>query len=77
VGGVPEVVEDGINGYLVPPQRPDLLAEAIEKCLSFPALAQKMGEAGYQKVENEFTFEGQTKRLEGIYEEILSGIVKG
>jgi glycosyltransferase involved in cell wall biosynthesis len=38
VGGVPEIVENGINGLLVPPRRPDLLAEAIARCIATPRL---------------------------------------
>lgn len=71
VGGVPEVVEHGVNGFLVPPKRPDLLAEAIKKCLSSPSIARQMGKAGYQKVKSEFTFEVQTRKLEAVYREVL------
>jgi glycosyltransferase involved in cell wall biosynthesis len=72
VGGVPEIVEDGVNGVLVPPRRSDLIAKAIEKCLASPQRAKKMGEAGYRKVESDFTFEHQTRRLEQIYQDIMS-----
>jgi glycosyltransferase involved in cell wall biosynthesis len=71
VGGVTEVVEDGVNGIVVPPKRSDLLAEAIKKCLQSPETAKKMGDAGYRKVKTEFTFERQTKKLETIYHELL------
>jgi glycosyltransferase involved in cell wall biosynthesis len=72
VGGVPEIVEDGVNGILVPPGRSDLLAEAIKNCLSAPEKRRAMGEAGYHKVKSEFTFESQTQKLEAIYLEILN-----
>jgi len=71
VGGVPEIVDDGISGFLVPPSRPDLLADAVEKLLSDPELRQTMGQAGYLKVKAKFTFEAQTRKLESIYHEIL------
>jgi glycosyltransferase involved in cell wall biosynthesis len=71
VGGVPEIVEDGINGILVPKERPDLLANAIKDCLAIPDKRRAMGEAGYQKVKSEFTFESQTQKLEAIYDEML------
>ena len=74
VGGVPEIVEDGVNGILVPPGRSDLLAEAIKNCLIAPEKRRKMGEAGYQKVKSEFTFESQTKKLENIYYEVLTAV---
>ncbi len=72
VGGVPEVVENGVNGLLAPSSRPDLLAEAILRLLRESDLRQKMGEAGYQKVKSEFTFESQTQKLEKIYYEVLN-----
>ena len=71
VGGVPEVIDNDKNGVLVPPKRPDLLAEAINKCLFAPEISRQMGEAGYRKVKSEFTFETQTKKLESIYHELL------
>ena len=43
VGGLPEVVEDGRSGFLVPPGDPEALAEALFKITSNPALAQEMG----------------------------------
>jgi glycosyltransferase involved in cell wall biosynthesis len=71
VGGVPEIVENGINGILVSPERSDLLAEAIKNCLIGPEKRRLMGEAGYHKVKSEFTFESQTQKLEAIYKEVL------
>jgi len=71
VGGVPELVEDGISGILVPKERPDLLADAILKCLSSSNMRTAMGLAGYRKVSSNFTFEKQTQRLEDIYGEVL------
>ncbi|MFQ5799725.1 MAG: glycosyltransferase family 4 protein [Bacteroidota bacterium] len=71
IGGVPEVVEHSVNGILVAPKRPDLLADAIGKCLSSPETAKQMGRAGYHKVKSEFTFEWQTSKLQAIYDEVL------
>ncbi len=72
VGGVPEIVENGINGLLLPPERPDLLADAIKNCLASPEKMKQMGEAGYRKVKSEFTFESQSQKLEAIYNEVLN-----
>ncbi len=46
VSGIPEVVTDGATGRLVPPQRPDLLADALEKLLADPAERARLGAAG-------------------------------
>ncbi len=72
VGGVPEVVDDGVNGILVAPSRPDLLAKAIEDLLGSPELREKLGQAGYLKVKTDFSFEEQNRKLEGIYQFILN-----
>lgn len=72
VGGVPEVIEEGKSGYLVPPLRPDLFAEAIIKCLESPEMMKTMGYTGYQKIKSEFTFERQTDALQKLYLKILN-----
>jgi len=72
VGGVPEIVEDGANGILVPSSRPDLLAKAIETLFGSSELRRKLGQAGYRKIKTNFSFEKQNKKLEGIYEFILN-----
>jgi len=72
VGGVPEVVRDGVNGILVPPRRPDLLAEAILHRLRNPEESRRMGMRGREIVAEEFTFEQQNRRLEAIYDEVLA-----
>jgi len=72
VGGVPEVVEEGVSGCLVPPARPDLLADAILKMLSDWERMQAMGRAGYERVKKDFTFEAQTEKLEGIYRKVIA-----
>jgi glycosyltransferase involved in cell wall biosynthesis len=71
VGGVPEVVENGINGILVMPHKPDELAEAIIALINSPDSRQKMGVAGYNRIKNDFTFEAQTAKLEEVYREVL------
>ena len=70
VGGVPEVVEDGISGFLVSPARADLLADKIRECLNDPVRMRAMGEAGRRRVEQDFTFERQAQELESIYAEV-------
>jgi len=54
VTGIPELVEDGVSGLLVPPQDSKALAEAIYKLLRDKELREKMGKAARQKVVEEF-----------------------
>lgn len=48
VGGLREVIEDGVTGRLVAPGRPDLLAQAMADVLADPVAAQRMAEAGHE-----------------------------
>jgi glycosyltransferase involved in cell wall biosynthesis len=72
VGGVPEVIENGMNGVLVPPHQPDVLAEAMVHCFCEPSRMEGMGRAARRTVQTRFTFEEQNRRLETIYAEILA-----
>lgn len=55
--GCRDVVEDGVNGYLVPVKESGPLAEALEKLIKNPVLRSKMGERGRQRAETEFSSE--------------------
>ncbi len=68
-GGAPEVIEDGVTGYLVPHGDAPQLATSIETLLSDPAMAQKMGSRGRQRVEREFRFSVFAKSLKKILRE--------
>ncbi len=57
VGGIPEVIEDGETGVLVPPRDPPALAEALIRLLKDAALAQRMGRAGLERVAKQFSVE--------------------
>ena len=57
VGGVPEVVRDGETGALVPPRDSAVLAEALGRIVADPALRDRLGEAGRQRVQSEFSLE--------------------
>jgi L-malate glycosyltransferase len=61
-GGIPEAIEDGVTGLLVPPGRADALAEAIVRLLRDPAARQRMAAAGRARVEAEF---GVARLVEG------------
>jgi colanic acid/amylovoran biosynthesis glycosyltransferase len=54
VMGVPELVDDGINGLVVRPSRPDLLADAIGRLARDPELRRQLGAAGRDTVKREF-----------------------
>jgi glycosyltransferase involved in cell wall biosynthesis len=54
VSGIPEVVEDGVTGWLVPPEDPEALAVALGEALAAPEDARRRGEAGRRRVGERF-----------------------
>ena len=67
VGGTPEVVKDGLTGYLVPPENPKELAEKIRCLLESPTLAKSMGTAGREFVEREFSYARMIEETKQVY----------
>jgi colanic acid/amylovoran biosynthesis glycosyltransferase len=63
VTGVPELVEDGVTGFLVPSRNGPALAEALQKLFESPNLRAEMGKAGRNKVLNEFNLHSSAKEL--------------
>jgi len=61
--GVPEVVEDGVNGLLVPPANSQALAEALENLLRDPELRSRLGRAGRKKVMENFDPQNNARLL--------------
>ena len=54
VSGIPELVEDGVTGLLVPPDDAEVLSQAISRLLTDPELAARLARAGRQRVEREY-----------------------
>jgi glycosyltransferase involved in cell wall biosynthesis len=73
VGGIPEVVESGTTGYLVPKGSAEFLAKRIIELLQDPAKAQSMALAGRAHVREKFPAEKMVEGIERIYDEILEG----
>jgi glycosyltransferase involved in cell wall biosynthesis len=71
VGGVPEMMDDGVEGTLVPPEDPEALSAALAKILNDRDLAARMGAAGRRRVVADFTWDSVAARIEAAYEELL------
>jgi glycosyltransferase involved in cell wall biosynthesis len=69
-GGAPEVIEDGVTGYLVQHGDAVQLATSIETLLANPEMAREMGRRGKQRVDNEFRFNAFAKSLKKILREL-------
>ena len=73
VGGLAELIVDGDTGFLVPAGDGPALAEAIEKLLADPSMAQAMGQKGAERVLKNFTIEQSAKQNEQYYYALLKG----
>lgn len=67
IGGIPEIVSNGISGILVPPEDPDAIAKAIIGLLNDKERAKRMGAKGREIYNQQFTSELMVKRIEEIY----------
>jgi glycosyltransferase involved in cell wall biosynthesis len=67
VGGIPELVEEGMTGFLVPVSDATAMAGRIAELLRDAALRRAMGRAGRERVEKEFTPQRMKQRLEELY----------
>lgn len=69
-GGIPEVVKDGENGFLVPPGDSGKLAEAVLKLVRDSELGKTMGERGRRMVGDKFTASGMARSIEKLYQAV-------
>jgi glycosyltransferase involved in cell wall biosynthesis len=72
VGGIPEIVEDGQTGYLIPARHAEAIAGAVAHLAADPARRRALGEAGRQRVEAHFTQERMLTKLSSLYQSLLS-----
>jgi len=71
VGGIPEVLEDGLTALLVPPSDPQDLASAIGEILSNPARAAAIGRAAQLAVGTRFGLPRMARAMEELYTDLL------
>jgi len=71
VGGIPEVINDGVEGLLVEPKDVEGLAESCLLLIQSPDMARKMGEAARKRVEREFSATGMAKQVGSLYHELI------
>ena len=72
VGGIPDVMVESVNGFLVPPRDPTSLAQAITHLLDDPDLRQQMGQVGRERVIEHFSVERMVERTQNLYEQLLA-----
>lgn len=72
VGGIPEVIKDGYNGFLVEPGNEKDLADKIIRFLESPHVRKAMGQAGRETVESRFNVEIMTRKITELYWGVLA-----
>ncbi|ASR10897.1 colanic acid biosynthesis glycosyltransferase WcaL (plasmid) [Rhizobium leguminosarum bv. viciae] len=68
VSGVPELLKNGENGLVVPPEDPALLASALEAAIRDPALRKRLGDAAERQVRKYFDYHSSIRQLTGLFE---------
>ncbi|MGO7360896.1 glycosyltransferase [Rhizobium leguminosarum] len=68
VSGVPELLKNGENGLVVPPEEPAKLAEALEAAIRDPALRKRLGDAAERQVREYFDYHSSIRQLTGLFE---------
>jgi glycosyltransferase involved in cell wall biosynthesis len=77
VGGVPEIVDDGVTGKLVPPGNDEALAVAIEEALRTSSWRRDAGAAARERAQREFSIEAWIERLERLYADVRAESTRG
>ncbi|HZK82002.1 MAG TPA: glycosyltransferase family 4 protein, partial [Humisphaera sp.] len=70
-GGIPEIVQDGVTGLLVPMGDAAQMADAVCQLLADPVKSQEMGQLGRRRVMKYFTIQQTAARVERIYDRVL------
>lgn len=71
IGGIPEIILDGISGILVPPENSKALADAMLKLANDRQLCHKMGQAGYEFVKQNYDWEKSLDQMCQLYERLI------
>jgi glycosyltransferase involved in cell wall biosynthesis len=73
IGGIPEMVDDGVNGLLVPAGDVEALAAALRRMLGDRREREEMGRRGREKAERRYGREKHYGEIERIYREVTAG----
>jgi glycosyltransferase involved in cell wall biosynthesis len=74
VGGLPEIIDDGVDGILVPPGDSRGLQDAVAAVLTTPELRQRLTGAGRKKAEAHFSSRDMVRRYDEVYAELVERV---
>jgi glycosyltransferase involved in cell wall biosynthesis len=72
VGGPPELVREGREGFLAPPRQPAAWAQAVQRVLASPERGRRLGQAGRARIAESFGVQGHVEAVLAVYERALS-----
>ncbi len=73
VGGVADVIETGVTGFVIPPNDTEALTEALQQLIASPDLRIKMGASGKAAVTQRFSYQRLVGDMDGYYRRLLRG----
>jgi glycosyltransferase involved in cell wall biosynthesis len=71
VGGLPEIVQQGETGLLIPPKDPEALAQSLARVLEDPGLAQSLGQKAREHVQEKYSLERLAQEVNAAYDELV------
>ena len=71
VSGVPDVIDDGENGLLIPPREPSRMADAVVRLLGDAEMRRRLSAAGRETIEREYTWTSIAGEFESLYRELV------
>ena len=74
VGAMPEIVDDGVTGFIVPPRNSEALAEAIIKLLKDEKLRKQMGENAYKKLKTDLSWDKIAEKTIEVYKKAIEDV---
>ena len=72
ISGVPDVIDDGENGLLIPPREPSRIADSVARLLDDPGMRERLANAGRETVEREYTWESIGREFESLYRSLAA-----
>jgi glycosyltransferase involved in cell wall biosynthesis len=72
VGGIPEIIEHGKTGLLIPPRQPEAIVEALSYLFAHPDVRKELGAAGRKVLEEKFSLQRMTEAISRCYLDLLS-----
>ncbi|MNW05754.1 Alpha-D-kanosaminyltransferase [compost metagenome] len=74
MGGIPEQIEDGVNGLLVNPDDETALADALEKVITDPGYRYELSRSAWDKAKSQYSLTRVANELKKIYLQVQPGV---